>query len=136
MTNVRPFIWDNMDSIFPFIDMQNETQKAIGYVLIYMFISKAFMVPLEAYEMEIIDKKHKRVKKTLSSFVFGIMVEGILTLVPVVPILIGYLRVVEWGGDLFYLLLQAFILVVTIIYAHIYPYITIFFNNFKDITSP
>ena len=60
-----------------------------------MFISKAFMVPLEAYEMEIIDRKHKQVAtKTLYSYVFGLMVEGVLTLVPIVPILIGYLRVV------------------------------------------
>lgn len=59
-----------------------------------MFIAKAFMVPLEAYEMEIIDKKHKKVTKTLYSYFIGLIIEGILTLVPIVPIIIGYLRVV------------------------------------------
>lgn len=59
-----------------------------------MFISKAFMVPLEAYEMEIIDKKHKKVTKTLTGYLYDLIFDGILTLLALAPIIYGYLRVV------------------------------------------
>lgn len=52
------------------------------------------MVPLEAYEMEIIDKKHKKVSKTLASYLYDLVVDGILTLLALAPVLYGYLRVV------------------------------------------
>lgn len=66
----------------------------MGYSLILMFIEKAFMVPLEAYEMEIIDKKHKKVSKTLANYLYDLVVDGILTLLALAPVLYGYLRVV------------------------------------------
>lgn len=49
MANVRAFVWNNLNSIFAFIDTQSEFQRALGYSLVMMFIAKAFMVPLEAY---------------------------------------------------------------------------------------
>lgn len=136
MANVRVFVWQYLDAIFPFINKDSEFQRALGYSLILMFIEKAFMVPLEAYEMEIIDKKHKKVSKTLASYLYDLVVDGILTLLALAPVLYGYLRVVEIGGESYYLFLQIFVFVVTIIYAQIYPYAIIFFNNFKDISDP
>ncbi len=58
------------------------------------------------------------------------------TLLVLSPVLYGYLRVVEYGGDSYYIFLQIFVFVVTIIYAQIYPYATIYFNQFKDIANP
>lgn len=59
---------------------------------------------------------------------YELVVDGILTLLALAPVLYGYLRVVEIGGDSQYLFLQIFILVITFVYAQIYPYAIIFFN--------
>jgi len=98
MANVRPFIWDNIDEIIPFVDLGNEFQRALGYWLIYAFISKAFMVPFELYELIIIQRKHKRQSKTISDFFFDTAVEGILVCLSATPVIYGYLRIVEIGG--------------------------------------
>ena len=34
MCNLLPFIWDNVNVIFPFVDMNSEFQRAVGFVLI------------------------------------------------------------------------------------------------------
>jgi hypothetical protein len=136
MANVRVFVWEHLDSIFPFISKESEFQRALGYSLILMFIEKAFKVPLEAYEMEIIDKKHKKVSKTLASYLYDLVVDGMFTLLALAPVLYGYLRVVEIGGESYYLSLQIFVFAITAIYAQIYPYANIFFNKFKDISDP
>lgn len=62
--------------------------------------------------------------------------EGVLFLVVIAPVIYGYLRVVEVGGEYFYLFLQVIILVVTVVYAWIFPYATIYFNKFKEIKDP
>lgn len=46
MANVRAFVWEHLDSIFPFINKESEFQRALAYSLILMFIAKAFKVPL------------------------------------------------------------------------------------------
>jgi hypothetical protein len=48
--------------------------------------------------MEIIDKKHKKVTRTLKSYLNDIVIDGMLTLPSMVSLLYGYLRVVEYGG--------------------------------------
>lgn len=49
MSNIWPFIWENVHEIFPFVDMNSEIQRAIGYILIECFIRQAFHVPFSAY---------------------------------------------------------------------------------------
>jgi len=95
------------------------------------------MVPFEAYEMEIIDKKHKMVTKTIYSYFYDLIVEGLLTLLVISPIIYGYLRVVEIGGDYYFWGLQIFILITTVTLAQIYPNIIApYFNKLKSIRSP
>lgn len=54
-------------------------------------------------------------------------------MVVIAPVIYGYLRVVEVGGEYFYIFLQIIILIFTILYAKIFPYATIYFNKYKDI---
>lgn len=45
--------------------------------------------------MEIIDKKHKRVSRSLQDYLGDLVVDGIITVVFMLPVLYGYLRLVE-----------------------------------------
>lgn len=74
------------------------------------------------------------VTKTLYDYIYDLFVEGILTLLVISPIIYGYLRLVSTGGRYYFLFLQVFILVVTIILAQVYPnFIAPYFNRFKSI---
>ncbi len=53
----------------------------------------------------------------------------------IAPVIYGYLRVVEVGGEYFYVFLEIIILVITVLYAYIFPYATIYFNKFKEISN-
>lgn len=86
--------------------------------------------------MEIIDRKHKHVSKTLKDYLMELVIDGMMTLVSMLPVLYGYLRIVEVGGESYYFFLLIFTLVFTIIYVQVYPYMTIFFNKFRPITNP
>lgn len=86
--------------------------------------------------MEIIDKKHKRVSRTLQNYLGDLVIDGILTVVFMLPVLYGYLRLVEEGGERFYFFLLIFTLLATIAYVQVYPYLTIFFNKFKPVADP
>ena len=108
MCNIWPFIWDNIDQIIPFVDMKSETQRAICYVLIECFIRQAFNVPFSAYETFIMEKKYAFTHrtKTFQTFVKDLFINGLFTVFIIPPVLIGYLRVVEYGGEYFYWFLQ------------------------------
>jgi len=77
------------------------------------------------------------VTKSLYNYFYDLLVEGILTLLVISPIIYGYLRLVSTAGEYYFITLQVFILVVTIVLAQIYPnIITPYFNKFKPIRDP
>ena len=59
-----------------------------------------------AYQTFIIEKKYNFTNKTFDLFVYDLFVEGLLFLIIFPPILYGYLRVVDIGGDYFYGFIQ------------------------------
>lgn len=63
--NLLPFIWDNVQTIFPFISAESEFQRAVAYTLIEAFKSKAFEVPISAYKTFVIEKKYNFTNKTI-----------------------------------------------------------------------
>lgn len=76
------------------------------------------------------------VTKTLTGYIYDLIVDGILFLLfGLAPILYGYLRIVQIAGEYYFFFLQIFIFLVTIFYAQIYPYVTIYFNKFEPIKS-
>lgn len=143
MCNILPFIWDNVAVIFPFVNMEDQFQRAMGYILVEAFLIKAFYVPLIAYETFVIQKKYGFTNKTLDLFIYDLFMEGILMVIIFPPILFGYLRIVEYGGQYFYLFLQViytkfqiFALVVTILLGWIHPnLIAPLFNQFKELAD-
>ena len=44
--------------------------------------------------MEIIDKKHKKVSRNLKTYLKDLVIDGIITVVFMLPVLYGYLRIV------------------------------------------
>jgi hypothetical protein len=86
--------------------------------------------------MEIIDKKHKQVSRNLKTYLKDLVIDGIITVVFMLPVLYGYLRIVEVGGESYYFFLLVLTLIFTIIYVQVYPYMTIYFNKFKPVSDP
>ena len=67
---------------------------------------------------------------------YDLFVEGLLFLIIFPPIIYGYLRVFELGGEYFYVFLQIFALLITIVLTWIHPnFIAPLFNEFKELTN-
>lgn len=133
MCNILPFIWNNVDILLPFISMESEFQRAVGYVLIEAFLSKAFEVPIAVYKTFIIEKKYNFTNKTVELFVYDLFVEAALMLIIFPPIIYGYLQVIELDAENFYFSLQIFVIAITIILTWLHPnLIAPLFNNFTE----
>jgi STE24 endopeptidase len=78
-------------------------------------------VPFSAYQTFIIEKKYNFSNKTFDLFIYDLLVETGLMLIIFPPIIYGYLRVVELGGEHFYLYLEIFTLFITIVLTWIHP---------------
>ena len=131
MCNLLPFIWENVNIVFPFMSMDSEFQRAVGYVLVEAFISKAFWVPISVYQTFVIEKKYNLTNKTVEIFVYDLFVEAVLMLIIFPPIIYGYLKVVEFDAEHFYFSLQIFVIAITIVLIWIHPnLIAPLFNNF------
>lgn len=98
IANVLPFVWDNLDVIFPIIDTQSEFQKAVAFIVIEAYKIKAFDVPFNVYEMYVIERRYNNTVKSFDLFIYDMVIESGLMLIIYPPIIFGYLRVVELGG--------------------------------------
>lgn len=136
LCNLLPFIWHNLDAIFPFISMDSEFQRAVGYVLVEAFMAKAFGVPFSVYQTFVIEKKYNFTNKTVELFIYDLFVEAALMLIIFPPIIYGYLQVVELGPDHFYFTLQIFVVFITVLLTWLHPnLIAPLFNNFSQLSN-
>lgn len=65
---------------------------------------------------------------------YDLFVEASLMLIIFPPIIYGYLKVVDYGGEDFYIFLEVFVLLVTIILTWVHPnLIAPLFNKFSEL---
>lgn len=134
MCNLLPFIWDNVSVVFPFVSMSSEFQRAVGYTLIEAFKTKAFEVPISAYQTFVIEKKYNFTNKTIEIFIYDLLVEATLMVIIFPPIIYGYLQVVQVGGEYFEVFLQIFVIFITIVLTWIHPnLIAPLFHQFTEL---
>lgn len=92
----------------------------------------SIQVPLLTYQTFIIEKKYNFTNKTFDLFAYDLFVEGLLLVIIFPPIIYGYLRVVDIGGEYFYVFLQIFAFLITIILTWVHPnLIAPLFNEFR-----
>lgn len=132
LCNIMPLVWNSVPDLFGFIDPESEFQRGLCFLLVESLKAKCFEVPISLYQTFVIEKKYDYTNKTFQLFCYDMVVEGALMLIILPPILYGYLEVVDAGGEYFYLSVEIFVVVVTLLLTWVYPnFIAPLFNDFQ-----
>ena len=132
--NIMPLVWDSVGQLY-FIDADSEFQRGFCFVVVEALKIKTFDVPIAFYKTFVIEKKYDLTNiKTFEIFWYDLFVESGLMMITFPPILYGYIIVVDYGGEYFYLTIEIFVFVVTLILTWVYPnFIAPLFNKISDL---
>lgn len=87
--------------------------------------------------MYVIERRYNNTVKSFDLFIYDMVIESGLMLIIYPPIIFGYLRVVELGGEYFFIFMQFFIIIVALTLTWIHPnFIAPLFNEFKELNNP
>lgn len=118
----------------PFVNPTSEYQVGVAFCLILIAFNILLDLPFSLYRVFVIEEKFGFNKYTYKLFFLDELKQLVITVTILFVFLKGFLWVVEWGGELFFIYLQAFITVFMLGMIFIYPnYIAPWFNKFEEL---
>jgi STE24 endopeptidase len=116
------------------LDPNNEFYRAYTLIMIESIRELIIGIPISYYSIFVIEKKHGFNKQTIGLFFYDTALSFSLTTVITLPILWGFLKVVEYGGEYFFLYVEIFIFFVIFAGLLIWPnFIAPLFNKFEEL---
>lgn len=99
-----------------------------------MVVSKFISIPQSLYLHFVINERHKMNKMTLSTFVGDEVKSTLLTIIIGAPVLAIFIKIMEWGGKLFYIYMFIFVVIFVFIMMWIVPnFIMPLFNKYEEL---
>ena len=99
-----------------------------------MVVSKFISIPQTLYLHFVINERHKMNKMTLSTFVGDEVKSTLLTIIIGAPVLAIFIKIMEWGGELFYIYMFIFVVIFVFIMMWIVPnFIMPLFNKYEEL---
>lgn len=123
------YVWNILGSYF-----DNDLYRSLALALVLLLIDRIQSLPFELYSIFVIEEKHGFNKQTISLFIKDQIKSFLLTIVIGGPILAGLLKIIEWGGEYFYIYVWAFLTTVILIFsAFLHDLIAPLFNTFTPL---
>ena len=123
------YLWNMLGSY-----LNNDLYLSLAAALAGLLIDRIQSIPFELYSIFVIEEKHGFNKQTLSLFIKDQIKSFLLTIVIGGPILAGLLKIIEWGGEYFYIYVWAFLTTVILIFsAFLHDLIAPLFNTFTPL---
>jgi len=133
---ILPWFWDLSASVMKFLNLSldNEIIRSLVFIILFMLLNKVISIPFELYSIFVIEAKHKFNNQTFSLYLYDLFVGIAIQILFACPILAGFIKLIQWGGDSFYIYVFSFILVVQIAMIYIFPtFIQPLFNKFEPL---
>ena len=112
----------------------NDIYHGLAYLLIVGLISELMTYPEDLYTNFILKERHGFNKMTIGVYISDKIKEYIITAVIGLPIYYGFMKLLEWGGDMFYIYVSIFVAVTIILMVNIVPNVIMpLFNEYKDL---
>lgn len=131
-----PYIWDYSKSLGdnPYYKVEGEIGISLIFLLVTTVVGTVTALPFELYSTFKIEKRHGFNKMTLGLF-FSDKIKGlILTFVIGGPFMALFLKVIEWGGDKFYIYVWALTVVFSLFMMTLAPvFIMPLFNKYEPL---
>ncbi|KAI8822201.1 peptidase family M48-domain-containing protein [Fimicolochytrium jonesii] len=133
--DVLPYVWNVAGTLMGKYGYgaEYEVVQSIVFVVLLSIIPST-SIPFSLYSTFVIEERHGFNKQTLRLF-FTDMVKGqLLSAVIGIPLLVAFLKIIEWAGSNFYFYIWVFVLVVQFVMILIFPtLIQPLFNKFTPL---
>lgn len=114
--------------------VEDELYRSLALSLVLLIIDRIQNIPFEIYSIFVIEQKHGFNKQTYSLFFKDQIKSFLLTILIGGPILVGLLKIIEWGGEYFYIYVWVFLTTVILIFsAFLHDLIAPLFNTFTPL---
>jgi len=130
-----PWLWNVSAQVVQWTGLaQSELYQSIAFFLLAEVYSVVIHLPFELYSTFVIEQRFGFNKQTLSLFVLDHIKSFGLMIVIGLPILIGILQAITWGGPHFYFYVWLFVTFVSLFLITIYPHVIApLFNKFTPL---
>ncbi|CAF0792174.1 unnamed protein product [Adineta ricciae] len=135
LIGVLPWLWSTSGSILSKFGYHNyDTVQSIVFVVIMMSYSTIAGIPWSYYYHFVLEEKHGFNKQTRSFFIKDTIKKMLVTLFLTIPIFSLLLKIIQIGGDYFFIYAWAFIASMSLGIAIIYPnYIAPLFDRYEPL---
>ncbi|CAF0730097.1 unnamed protein product [Adineta steineri] len=135
LIGILPWVWSLSGNILSKYNYNNyEILQSIVYVFITMIYSNVTGLPWSYYYHFVLEEKHGFNKQTRTFFIKDTIKKLLLTLVLTVPILSLLLKIIQIGGDYFFVYVWLFITTMSLVFTFIYPnYIAPLFDRYEPL---
>lgn len=116
-----PFWWKMSGVLVEKMGVEGEIYQSVVFFVTSSIFETLMAIPMQIYGAFVIEEKHGFNKQTMKIFFMDIVKSMVLTFLLGSPILALFLRIVRWGGDMFYIYVSVFLFVVQLIMVAIYP---------------
>ncbi|CAF0757507.1 unnamed protein product [Adineta steineri] len=130
-----PWLWKKSGNILAKYDYNNhEILQSIVFILIMMIYSTISSIPWSYYYHFILEEKHGFNKQTIGFFIKDNIKKLLVTLVLTLPIASLLIKIIQIGGDYFFIYAWLFITIMSLGIAFIYPnYIAPLFDRYDPL---
>jgi STE24 endopeptidase len=130
-----PLLWGVSADLARWADLgESEVLQSIVFVVIAELYSTLIHLPFELYSTFVIEQKFGFNKQTLALFFVDQLKSLGLMAVIGLPLLVGILYVIAWGGPHFYIYVWVFVSVISFFFMAIYPHVIApLFNKFTPL---
>jgi len=135
LINILPLLWNKCGDFLTHFNYKNheilQSSLFISTVLIYSTLSN---IPWSYYYHFVLEEKHGFNKQTRGFFIKDNIKKLALTLVLAVPIVALLIKIIQIGGDYFFIYAWLFIMIMALSIAFIYPnYIAPLFDRYEPL---
>jgi STE24 endopeptidase len=135
LIGVLPWLWSKSENILSKYDYTNhEILQSIVFLSIIMIYSTISSIPWSYYYHFILEEKHGFNKQTITFFIKDTIKKFLLTFILTLPIFSLLIKIIQIGGDYFFVYAWLFITIMSLIIAFIYPnYIAPLFDRYDPL---
>jgi STE24 endopeptidase len=138
MTGFLPYMWDQAAAIsqssFGWTVSNNEIKISLIFLLLITLVGTVTSLPFELYSTFQIEKKHGFNKQTVGLFVTDKIKSLVLTMVIGGPFIALLLRIIQWGGEYFYIYVWGFMFCFSVFMMTVVPIVIMpLFNKYEPL---
>jgi len=118
------YLWNLSQSINQktgYLDPESEIYRSMTFILLSNVMSTVIFMPFSVYSTFVLEEKHGFNKQTVGFFVKDQIKKFIIGQLIMLPLIAVIVKIVQWGGEYFFVYLWLFVVAFTLFMMIVYP---------------